>query len=391
MTSAETKLGRTALIVAHVAGMVDLVSMPVWVNTLIHSYEFSPPQAGGLVTMFLGGVVISSIFWSPRFGRVRGRVLVPIGFALSALMFLLVTRTTEFPIIAVCSAIGGLSAGMSLSLTHGTIGHSSNPHRLFSYASMAIGVFALVFLGAAPSIIAATSGATLFYIFAGVMAAGAVATVIGFPEPTIVDLPSDHVQIPAKFNLAIWCNIIGTMLLMLNQVMLMSFVEHIGLGRGFGHDKVVAVLAAIGFVNLAPGVLAALLEKRLSATSVAIGGTIVQAIFAWFATHSTTFLLYAIPSVFATFIVIFVHTFLFGLLARLEPSNRALASTPAMLMGGSALAPFIAGAVVHFGGYEALGVAILIGTVFNLGLFFLLRSEVRKLDAAHELRSEAWA
>jgi hypothetical protein len=60
-------------------------------------------------------------------------------------------------------------------------------------------------------------------------------------------------------------------------------------------------------------------------------------------------------------VLIFMHTFLFGLIARLDPSGRALASTPAMMMTGSAIGPALAGTVAThagFGGLAALAVAV---------------------------------
>ena len=40
--STESWRGRIALMVAHCAGMVDLVALPVWVGALIAQYGFSP-------------------------------------------------------------------------------------------------------------------------------------------------------------------------------------------------------------------------------------------------------------------------------------------------------------------------------------------------------------
>jgi hypothetical protein len=45
-------------------------------------------------------------------------------------------------------------------------------------------------------------------------------------------------------------------------------------------------------------------------------------------------------SVFAA-VMIFTHTFAFGLLARLDLSGRAMAATPAMLMIGAAIGPIL--------------------------------------------------
>ena len=50
-TKTDSIAGRGVLMVAHCAGMVDLVALPVWVGTLISAYKFDPQQAGGLVTL----------------------------------------------------------------------------------------------------------------------------------------------------------------------------------------------------------------------------------------------------------------------------------------------------------------------------------------------------
>ena len=54
-TRSTSTFGHVALIVAHCAGMVDLVALPVWVGTLIQYYKLDPQQAGGLATLFLIG------------------------------------------------------------------------------------------------------------------------------------------------------------------------------------------------------------------------------------------------------------------------------------------------------------------------------------------------
>ena len=41
-TSTESWGGRVALMVAHCAGMVDLVALPVWVGALIAQYDSRP-------------------------------------------------------------------------------------------------------------------------------------------------------------------------------------------------------------------------------------------------------------------------------------------------------------------------------------------------------------
>ena len=99
------------------------------------------------------------------------------GFAIACLAFLASAFVSDFASLAVLHFAGGAAIGCALSFTHGTIAHSANPHRLFAIVGMALGVFAIVFLGATPNLIAAFGGPALFRTFALVMAVAAIAAI----------------------------------------------------------------------------------------------------------------------------------------------------------------------------------------------------------------------
>src|SRR5690606_4855804 len=192
----DSRRGRVALMFAHCAGMVDLVALSVWVGALTVYYGFNAQQAGGLPTLFLSGVVLASVVLAPRFHRVPARWVASSGFAASALAFWLAAGTTAYGGLAVLHAAAGLASGAALSVTHGTIARSANPHRLFAIVGIALGVFAVVFLGGTPQLIAALGGSVLFKTFAGVMAVGAVASALAFPSPA--PLPAAAAQSAAR-------------------------------------------------------------------------------------------------------------------------------------------------------------------------------------------------
>jgi predicted MFS family arabinose efflux permease len=359
MAGTETVGGRVALTIGHVVGMIDMVALPVWVGDLIQNYKFSPSQAGGLVTLFLIGVLGSSLLVAPRFQSINGRLAAAAGFAGTGVAFYLLAQTSNYPLMAALHLVGGAFNGVALSFAHGTIGRTANPHRLMAIAQTLLGVVALVFLGAAPNVIAAQGGPSLFLIFAAMMAFAALASALIFPA---VSAATDAIRVASSrpFGAAVWFMIGGVMLMALNQAMMFSFVERIGIDRGFGADRVTGVLIALGAINLLPGALAGFLQNRIPARSVLLAGPILQAIFAVVITNATQFPVYAVPTALYVFIMIFTHTFAFGTIARLEPTGRALASTPAMLMTGSAIGPFLGGVLAQFVGYPALGVAVVI-------------------------------
>lgn len=360
MITTNSLRGRVALMVGHCAGMVDLVALPVWVGTLISVYRFDPQQAGLLATLFLAGAVVASLFLAPFFQVIPGRLVATVGFAGAAVGFAAASTTTQFSILALLHAASGVAAGAALSVTHGTIARSHNPHRMFALVGMALGVFAIVFLGGTPVLVAKLGGPVLFQVFAGVMAVGAMTAALAFPAPEAVVNTAASSASLKPLSAAVWWGIAGIAAMGLVQSMTFSFLERVGSDRGYGLQAVTGVLIALGVVNLFPAVLAAVLEKRWAARSVLLAGPALQALLVVVIMNSSVFAPYAAAAAVFAAVMIFTHTFAFGVLARLDPSGRALAATPAMLMFGAAIGPILGGTLVKTWGYGSLGVAALV-------------------------------
>ncbi len=378
MTKIESKRGIFALMVAHCAGMVDLVALPVWVGTLIAHYHFDPQQAGGLATLFLIGAAGASIFFAPRFNRIHVKFAAIFGFGLAGLAFIISGMNTSFPILAGLHLAGGIAAGTALSVTHGTMGHAVNPHRIFGIAGLAIGIFGVLFLGGTPGLIEKFGGSTMFFVLAGVMLTATLACLLFFPKPTrTVDFDNyENIKNLPPLGRPVWFCMIGVALLAMTQAMTLSFYERIGLERGFTRDMVTMALVIYGIVTIFPAPLAALLQNRVSVTAIIAFGPIFQAIFSLLTTHTHNYMIFALAGPFMAFTILFVHTFAFGLLARLDPTGRAVAGTPAMLMVGAAIAPFISGTLVKFISFEAIGYACCVAVAAQVYLFSQTRKAV---------------
>lgn len=348
--------GTFALLAAHCAGMVDMVALPVWVGTLIGSYHLDPQEAGGLVTLFLAAAVASSVVFAPRLNRLPARASVSAGFGVAMLAFLSMAAVGDsYAAMASLHAVAGFAVGCSLSFTHGTIGRSRNPHRLFAAAGLALGCFAIAFLGVTPGLVALHGGPILFRVFAGVMAIAAVLCAAAFPA-----LEAPRLEMSAaepSFSPAVWSGMLGVACMAVTQAMVFSFVERIGVDRGFGLAAVTSVLIATGLVNLLPAPLAGFLELHVPARRVVLGGPLVQATLALVITQSSALAPYAAAGAVFVAVMIFTHTFAFGVLARMDVTGRAVAATPAMLMTGAAVGPILGGTLVKFLGYGSLGIA----------------------------------
>lgn len=104
----------------------------------------------------------------------------------------------------------------------------------------------------------------------------------------------------------------------------------------------------------------------------------LSALISW----SGSLLPYAGGAIAFPFIMIFTHTFVFGHLARLDPTGRAVAATPAVLMSGSMIGPLLGGILVQNLGYPALGVAALAFDLVAIGFFAASYSQKERVVAA---------
>lgn len=362
MSTPDTFGGKAVLTLAHVVGMVDMVALPVWIGTLMQYYRYSPSQAGITVTLFLLGVVLSSGIFAPRFNRLPKRAAAAGGFAVAAGAFYVASLqpvdVASFGTLAGLHMLAGTGVGCALTFTHGCIGRSGNPHRLFAVVNIALGFFALAFLGGVPQILQHTSASVLFTLIAASLGLAALVCALAFPtldHPAGISPPAVAPAVPMRIPRAAWFVIGVVACLTLNQAMVFSFVERIGAERGFGMDRVNGVLIALGLVNLLPGALAAWLQTRWSPVVVGIAGPIGQALLAVTISSTLSFAPYAVAASSYVFMVIFTHNFLFGMLSRLDPSGRSAAATPAMMMMGSCIGPVLGGVIAQGFGYSGLG------------------------------------
>lgn len=385
MTKLNSWGGQATLSIGHMAGMIDLAALPLWIGSLMKFYGLAAPEAGLTVTAFLASVVISSVIFAPMFTRLKHRVFAFLGYCVAGCAFLAASWLPVSPDSLVnfmlLHAVAGLGVGAALSVTHGAMGRSANPHRLFGIANVAMGVLAVIMFAVLPGIIAAYGGPSIFVAFTITMAFGAVVALLFFPEvpqPKVAAAVQRAVAVKKPLPKAAWLTIGTIVCIALNQAMVFAFVERIGDMRNFGGNAIQSVLIVTGFVNLLPGILAAVLQKKFAPVNVGIAGPILQALFALSVTGATTFAFFAVPATLYVALVIFTHTFMFGLLSRVDETGRAVAATPAMMMLGSAAGPALGGFVVATVGYPGLGWAVSCFALVAVTFMLMTRRELAR-------------
>jgi predicted MFS family arabinose efflux permease len=359
--------------------LIDLVAMPVWIGiVLIGMYGLEPQSAGALVSCFLGAAVLSSAIVSPRVNRIRGALAVPLGYGVAAAAFIAMATTRDYNAMIALHLVGGLGVGVGLSMAHATMAGSSNPHRLIAIAFLALTVVSLGFLGGVSKLVVVYGGPVLFLALGCIMLVTALFALIGFPSGRPgVSHPDVPVQL-GKLPRVVWLAMIGTSLVLLNHSMMFAFVERVGDAHGFSREQLVNTMLMIGLVNLAPGILAAYFEKKISPKVVIVSGPVLHAMLCLMLTQTTAYGVYTVGACLFPVVMTFTHTFIFAYLARLDPSGRAVAATPVMLMTGSAIGPILGGTMAQHLGYESLGWMVVAVAVVSVGFFLAtVRGESR--------------
>jgi predicted MFS family arabinose efflux permease len=361
MTKMKFITGRITLGIAHCAGLIDLIALPLWIGALVGTYALDPQEAGFLLTLFLIGVVVSSVLIAPLFNKLRGKWVACLAYAGASLALFEIVETRDFTRMAISHGLGGLCIGAALSIKDGTVARSENPHKLFAILGTALGTFALVFLSVMPSVMTAQGGSVVFFAFSWMMAIASLFALFAFPEIEKNSESQEENKVTnssAKFG--IWYGVAGLCLMSVIQAMSFSFLEQAGLRQGYAVENINAILAVLGLINLIISVLAGVLQHRIPIQWVLRFGPLTQGILVFLVYAGNDFFTYAVAGSLFVSLMIFTHIFAFGYLAKLEPTGRVLAGTPAMIMTGAAIGPILGGTLVKSVGYEGVGYAAIL-------------------------------
>lgn len=278
--------------------------------------------------------------------------------------------------------------GPVLAVCQGTIGRSLNPHRLFAIVAVASTTLAAIFLGVMPSIVDRFGGVIFFQFVSGILALGAIFTILGFPAaPIKPNMKTDIRPDAGKLTRPVLMIFAGLICLSVVFSMTMSFVERVGMQRQYGLAAVSAVLSAMAIMKLTPAAIAALLQKKLSVRSVLLIVPIIQALCSALIYGAAPLAVYAIAAPLFVTTMMFAQVFAFGLISKLDTSGRASALSASLLMVGMTIGPILGGIIVKAHGYAAL--ALVSPIVATIAIFLFHFATRRSLSSETVVSSSA--
>lgn len=375
MVMIDSLKGKIVLMTAHVAGMIDFVALPIWVGVLMPYYHLNPQAAGALVTLFLAGIVVSNLVFGPKLNKVNARIVTPIGYSIAAAAFMALSFVDSYLLMAILHMVAGIGAGCGLTFTHGTIGKSKNPHRLFGIMGLGMGIFGILYFGFVPRLITEFGASVFFRIFSGLMVIATIATAVAFP--TVIVKADENIQVlpVKKIPKVIWIAIVGMIFMSITHATVFSFVERIGFQNNFSQEQIYTLFLALGTITIIPSIISFFVQDKFNPFNVIILGPIIQLAAILVVTNLKIFEAFSIATALMPCIFIFTHIFFFGLLSKLETSGRAASFTPSILMIGSAIGPILGGTFAHLFNYQVLGFIAMITVIIAVYCFIKLKKE----------------
>ncbi|MFK7842913.1 MAG: MFS transporter [Sphingorhabdus sp.] len=374
--------GRAALTIAQGCAVIEIGALPLWMGSLIGHYGFDPQEAGSMVSLYMAGAVLSGFVVAPLFGRLSsGRAIVTIGLAFAAVVFFTLAGSSSYTEMALLHLVGGLSIGPALAVSVGTVGRSSNPHQLFAITAVASSLTAAIFLGIMPRLVDAHGGQLVFQAIAAIFAFGSAIALLSFPQAPLLQsekLSTEPDQRQNKIPRKVWFGFTGVFCLSVIFSMTMSFVERVGMDRGYGLVAVSLVLTIMAIAKMFPAAIAGLLQKRLTVRTALFASPVVQALASGSIFAVPVFAVYAIAAPIFIMPMLFAQVFAFGLISKLEPSGRASALIPSISMLGAVVGPTLGGTIVIAAGYSGLATVSFILAAFALFFFARLTSGGRE-------------
>jgi len=309
------------------------------------------------MTVYTAGIFLTSITLAPRFTQLPQRLIAIAGFFLGALAFVVIILLDGFAALVPAHFVAGIGAGSALSMVHGTISRSARPHRLFAIANLGVALFSIAFFIGVPAALPRDPNA-VFFVLGGLLALAGIAAAVAFPSTFAAGPTSPAAAAGAgvsPYKLAVVLAFTGVALMSIGQSNIYPFVERIGAWREFSPQSIANMLAISGILNLLAPIVAAVLENIVPRVATICVALLIHAVFTITASSSATFTPYAVAGSLLIFMTLFSHTFMFGLIAKIDPSGRTASSTPAMITLGAMMGPALGGAMAQFVGFYAIG------------------------------------
>lgn len=318
--------------------------MPIYVGALADSYGFDNRQLGWITSSELSGQAIAILIALSWIRRLSWRlVMLWSALALVVCNLLSVYAGGAYVFLLLIRGLTGFAVGSMLAIGCTLLGDTKQADRNFG---LLIGaeVFLQIILFAFLPAYVADYGVSAIYCVLAILAVVALLLSLQIPEQGS-RVAADSAEEKPALRLPI-LGLFGTVIFFAGIMLVWSFIERLGIARGFGSEEIGAALSISGVVSLAGALSAAALADRLGRLLPMLVGMVGILLSYWLLATQVSWWSFVLAASLLAAFWNFWLPYQMGAVAAVDLSGRYVVLIPFAQSLGVALGPIIAGRIL---------------------------------------------
>lgn len=354
--------------------LLPITVLPLLIGTWVDHLGASATRAGVIGAAELAGMALASFALAPRM-HVLSRRRVAVAAGLGVLLTHAVSAAVaDLDLLLAVRVLAGLCAGSVLASASAAIAGAREPERMFAWSGVLGGILAAVVLVATPMAIerAQTPGA---FVALALVAAASLPFLLLLPARAPDRTFESAAEPPRAGSGTASALLVAGALMAVAQAAIWAFSERIGGAVQLSPRAIGWVLGGATLMGIGGSVLAGLLGLTRGRGGPLVFGYAGCAVSIALVASASGGVAFSAGQLALALTFNFTSPYLMGLAAALDPQGRISAALSGALLVGAGIGPGLAGVVVEWGAFIALGgVCVLVTGISGVLLFPVLRS-----------------
>lgn len=346
-------------------GLAPLLILPFVFSAMVTGIGIEESQTGALITYQLIAMCAGSFLIAPFINHLPRKTIALAGACLAIVGNISVAIFPDFIVILFSMLVAGIGYGIALASGNAVIAKSEHPEKNYNQVVIMGTILMIVLLNTIPRIMSILSYQGVF---------GGLAAIHLLMLPGIFKLDN---SIPPKqsseskesnglLSTASIAVIAMIFFYFVRDTMVWVYAERIGNVRlGLSTETVGMLFGAHGALSLLGPILLLLIAHRFGKLVPLLGGIIATGLITITVSQTQAVITYTLMVLIWSIGHFFTYSCMMGLASSLDSEGKIVAAAGGAVMAGNAVAPAIAGFIVEFNGYLALGSALVTAVILT--------------------------
>ncbi|MCR8923217.1 MFS transporter [Dasania sp. GY-MA-18] len=350
-------------------GFAPLLILPFLFSAIVKHFSISESEAGLLITVELAAMCLGSLVLAPVIDKFSKRLLAIWAVVIVAIGNLAVVFTDSLSAGYVCLAVAGFGYGVALAAGNASVAAmKGNADEVFNKVVFLGTVLMVLLLNIFPRLIVAWSlpGALLGLVALHLLMLPAIARL----SPAKSEAKHDHSN-KGQFKVLLQPLALVIIVMMfcyfVRDTMLWVFAESIGSNRlGMAVTDIGFLFSIHGAMSLLGPLLMLWLMHKFGKALLLIAGIIVSGAISIVVSQTHSVFVYSFLVIIWSTAHFFTYSCIMCFAAAADEKGRVAAAAGAAVMGGTAVAPAIAGYAMDSGGLPQFTLAVIIAVLLTI-------------------------